>query len=79
MLLSQHQTIFIQLFVHVAGGASLSNEIFSGFGCDICWQYYNLTHKDPPGANTSHLGTRNIIFKTDLVGDMLVPRRVDHK
>ena len=33
-LLSQHTTIFIQLFVHVAGGASLSNEIFSGFGCD---------------------------------------------
>ena len=27
-------------------------------------------------TNISHLGKRNIIFKTALVGDMLVPRRV---
>ncbi len=28
------------------------------------------------GTNISHLGKRNIIFKSALVGDMLVPRRV---
>ena len=29
-------------------------------------------------TNISHLGKRNIIFKSALVGDMLVPRRVGH-
>ncbi len=61
---------------------NLSKHIGSNMKCVMAWiEYHEISGAKCKchtlqGTNISHLGKRKIIFKSALVGDMLVPRRV---